>query len=126
MVLVDCVSRLIPGVLGDKNSLNFETFEGNLLEYPQYTRPANFKGLTVPAILLSGDHAKIELWRKKQALKRTKERRPDLLKIEPARAKARGTQGRNTKAALILALKGKVCERRSIKKTHREGEARNG
>ncbi len=124
MVLVDCVSRLIPGVLGDKNSLNFETFEGNLLEYPQYTRPANFKGLTVPAILLSGDHAKIELWRKKQALKRTRERRPDLLKIEPARAISLcGTQGRNTKAA----LKGGDCERRSIEKPqHKEGETRDG
>jgi len=80
MVLLDCVVRLIPGVLGDKNSLNFESFEGNLLEYPQYTRPANFHGMKVPAVLLSGDHAKIEGWKKKQALKRTKESRPDLLK----------------------------------------------
>ncbi len=79
MVLVDCVVRLLPGVLGDKNSLNFETFEDNLLEYPQYTRPANFMGFKVPAILLSGDHRKIEAWRKEQALKRTKQRRPDLL-----------------------------------------------
>jgi tRNA (guanine37-N1)-methyltransferase len=80
MVLVDAIVRLIPGVLGDKNSLNFESFEGNLLEYPHYTRPANFKGLCVPAILLSGDHKKIEIWRKKEALRRTKQRRPDLLK----------------------------------------------
>jgi len=80
MVLVDSIVRLLPGVLGDKNSLNFESFEGNLLEYPQYTRPADFKGLKVPAILLSGDHKKIESWRKKQALKRTKAKRPDLLK----------------------------------------------
>ena len=80
MVLVDSIIRLIPGVLGDKNSLNFESFEGNLLEYPQYTRPANFKGLSVPGVLLSGDHKKIELWRKKEAIKRTKKRRPDLLK----------------------------------------------
>jgi len=79
MVLVDSVVRLLPGVLGDKNSLNFESFKGNLLEYPQYTRPANFRGLAVPKILLSGDHKKIEAWRKKEALKRTKERRPDLL-----------------------------------------------
>jgi tRNA (guanine37-N1)-methyltransferase len=79
MVLVDCLVRLIPGVLGDKNSLNFESFEGNLLEYPQYTRPANFRGFRVPAILLSGDHQKIETWRKGEALKRTKESRPDLL-----------------------------------------------
>jgi tRNA (guanine37-N1)-methyltransferase len=82
MVLVDAVVRLIPGVLGDKNSLNFESFEDNLLEYPQYTRPADFKGMRVPAVLLSGDHKKIENWRKKEAWKRTKERRPDLLKLK--------------------------------------------
>jgi len=80
MVLTDCLVRLIPGVLGDKNSLNFESFESNLLEYPQYTRPANFRGMKVPAILLSGNHKKIEEWRKIRALKRTKEKRPDLLK----------------------------------------------
>jgi len=79
MVLVDCLVRIIPGVLGDKNSLNFESFEGNLLEYPQYTRPAKFRGWCAPKILLSGDHKKIEVWRKKEALKRTKEKRPDLL-----------------------------------------------
>jgi tRNA (guanine37-N1)-methyltransferase len=80
MVLVDSVVRLLPGVLGDKNSLNFESFEGNLLEYPHYTRPALFRGLEVPAILLSGDHQKIALWRKKEAYKRTKKARPDLIK----------------------------------------------
>lgn len=79
MVLIDSVIRLIPGVLGDKNSLNFESFEGNLLEYPHYTRPANFRNMRVPEILLSGDHKKIEAWRKEQALRRTKQRRPDLL-----------------------------------------------
>ena len=80
MVLVDCLTRLVPGVLGDKNSLNFESFEDNLLEYPHYTRPAKFKGMQVPAVLLSGDHRKIESWRKKEAFKRTRQRRPDLLK----------------------------------------------
>jgi len=80
MVLVDALVRLVPGVLGDKNSLNFESFEGNLLEYPHYTRPANFRGMNVPPILLSGDHKKIESWRKKEALERTRQRRPDLLK----------------------------------------------
>jgi tRNA (guanine37-N1)-methyltransferase len=80
MVLTDALVRLIPGVLGDKNSLNFESFEGNLLEYPQYTRPADFRGQEVPAVLLSGDHKKIEEWRSSQALKRTRQRRPDLLK----------------------------------------------
>jgi len=80
MVLVDSVVRLVPGVLGDKNSLNFESFEGNLLEYAQYTRPADYKGLKVPEVLVCGDHAKIEHWRRQQALSRTKARRPDLLK----------------------------------------------
>ena len=80
MVLVDCLVRLLPGVLGDKNSLKFESFEGNLLEYPQYTRPATFKGKTVPAVLLSGNHKKIEEWRKQQAIKITKSKRPDLLR----------------------------------------------
>jgi len=80
MVLVDTVVRLLPGVLGDKNSLNFESFEGNLLEYPHYTRPALFRGMGVPEVLLSGDHTRIEAWRRSEALKRTKQRRPDLLK----------------------------------------------
>jgi tRNA (guanine37-N1)-methyltransferase len=85
MVLVDSLIRLIPGVLGDKNSLNFESFEGNLLEYPQYTRPADFKGMKVPPILLSGDHKKIETWRKSAALKITKKKRPDLILRLPLR-----------------------------------------
>jgi tRNA (guanine37-N1)-methyltransferase len=80
MVLVDSVVRLIPGVLGDKNSLNFESFEGNLLEYPQYSRPAKFRKWQVPEVLVSGAHDKISAWRKSEALKRTKQRRPDLLK----------------------------------------------
>jgi tRNA (guanine37-N1)-methyltransferase len=79
MVLVDSIVRLIPGVLGDKNSLNFESFEGNLLEYPQYSRPAKFGKWLVPDVLVSGAHDKIAAWRKQEALKRTKERRPDLL-----------------------------------------------
>ena len=79
MVLVDALARLLPGVLGDKNSLKFESFEGNLLEYPQYTRPADYRGLIVPAVLLSGNHREIESWRKKESLARTKARRPDLL-----------------------------------------------
>ena len=79
MVLVDCMVRLIPGVLGDKNSLNFESFAGNLLEYPHYTRPANYRRMKAPAILLSGNHKKIAQWRQNQAIKRTKKLRPDLL-----------------------------------------------
>lgn len=78
MILVDAVTRLIPGVLGDKNSLKFESFEGNLLEYPQYTRPADFRGMKVPQVLLSGNHKEIEGWRKCQALKVTRLKRPDL------------------------------------------------
>ena len=80
MVLVDSVVRLVSGVLGDKNSLNFESFEDNLLEYPQYTRPAKFKDMHVPKILLCGDHKKIEMWRRREALKKTAQRRPDLLR----------------------------------------------
>jgi tRNA (guanine37-N1)-methyltransferase len=79
MVVVDTIVRLIPGVLGDRNSLNFESFEGNLLEYPQYTRPQNFRGMKVPEVLLCGDHKRISSWRKTEALNRTKARRPDLL-----------------------------------------------
>ena len=82
MVLVDCMVRLIPGVLGDKNSLNFESFAGNLLEYPHYTRPANYRRMKAPAILLSGNHKKIAQWRQNQAIKRTKKIRPDLLVCE--------------------------------------------
>jgi len=81
MVLCDAVIRLIPGVLGDEESLLDESFENGILEYPQYTRPAVYKQMKVPEILLSGDHDKIEAWRKEEALKRTKERRPDLLSI---------------------------------------------
>jgi len=79
MVLIDTVVRLLPGVLGDKNSLNFESFEDNLLEYPQYTRPARYRDMEVPQTLLCGDHKKIENWRKKESLKKTKQKRPDLL-----------------------------------------------
>ena len=80
MVLVDSLVRLIPGVLGDKNSLNFESFEGNLLEYPQYSRPAKFRKWSVPEVLVSGAHDKIDAWRRMQSLKRTRLKRPDLLK----------------------------------------------
>ncbi len=80
MALIDSVARLIPGVLGSKDSVAQESFENGLLEYPQYTRPAEFEGMRVPVVLLSGDHKKIERWRGKEALKRTGKRRPDLLK----------------------------------------------
>jgi len=80
MVLVDAITRLIPGVLGDRDSLKEESFIAGLLEYPHYTRPANFRGLKVPDVLLSGDHKQIALWRKKQSIKITKIKRPELLK----------------------------------------------
>jgi tRNA (guanine37-N1)-methyltransferase len=80
LVLIDAVSRLIPDFLGNPESKFSESFSGNLLEYPQYTRPAEYKGWGVPDVLISGNHAEIELWRKKESLRRTYERRPDLLK----------------------------------------------
>lgn len=79
MAVLDTVARLVPGVVGKEESLVSESFSENLLEYPQYTRPENFKGKEVPKVLLSGNHAKIAEWRRKEAFKRTKKRRPDLL-----------------------------------------------
>jgi len=79
LVLTDSLARLLPGVLGHKDSNVRESFSDNLLEYPQYTRPADFRGLRVPQVLLSGDHKKIEEWRKHQAVKITKKKRPDIL-----------------------------------------------
>lgn len=79
LIIIDAVSRLIPGVLGGENSTREESFEEGLLEYPHYTRPRVFEGEEVPPVLLSGDHEKIRVWRRTQALKRTLERRPDLL-----------------------------------------------
>lgn len=79
MVMIDAISRLIPGVLKNDVSAEFESFHDNLLEYPQYTRPVEFMGKEVPPILLSGNHAKVDEWRREQSLKRTYERRPDLL-----------------------------------------------
>jgi len=79
MVVIDAVTRLLPGVLGDDESSADESFSQGLLEYPQYTRPAEFRGLKVPDILVSGNHAEIEKWRRAQARTRTTEIRPDLL-----------------------------------------------
>jgi tRNA (guanine37-N1)-methyltransferase len=80
MIIVDAVVRLLAGALGDENSPKDDSFCQGLLEYPQYTRPEVFRGMKVPDILLSGDHAKIAQWRRRQALERTKKWRPDLLK----------------------------------------------
>jgi tRNA (guanine37-N1)-methyltransferase len=79
MVVIDAVVRLLPGVLGDDESSRDESFSQGLLEYPQYTRPVAFRGMKVPAVLISGNHAAIEKWRREQARRRTKERRPDLM-----------------------------------------------
>ena len=79
MVIIDAITRLLPGVLGDDESAHEESFNHGLLEYPQYTRPADFRGMKVPEVLLSGNHAQIARWRAEQAHLRTKERRPDLL-----------------------------------------------
>lgn len=79
LVLVDSVVRLLPGALGDESSSRDESFSHGLLEYPQYTRPRVFRGLEVPEVLLSGNHARIEQWRAEEALRRTRDRRPDLL-----------------------------------------------
>src|SRR3954467_9647083 len=82
MVIIDAVTRLLPGVLGDDQSAHEESFSEGLLEYPHYTRPAEFRGMKVPEVLLSGHHAEIAKWRAEQARLRTKEKRPDLLEGE--------------------------------------------
>lgn len=80
MILIDCVTRLIPGVLGRADSLTDESFEGDQLDYPQFTRPANFHGNKVPDVLISGNHEAVKKWREAKSLERTRKRRPDLLK----------------------------------------------
>ncbi len=80
MVMVDAISRMVPGVLTNETSGQSESFEGNLLEYPQYTRPYQWNGKAVPEVLMSGDHRRIEMWRREQSILRTKKYRPDLLK----------------------------------------------
>jgi tRNA (guanine37-N1)-methyltransferase len=78
MVVIDAVSRMIPGVLGEEESASRDSFTDGFLEYPQYTRPREFRGMSVPEILLSGNHEKIRLWRRQESLKRTLKRRPEL------------------------------------------------
>jgi len=89
LVTIDAVARLQPGVLGDDTSSDDESFSHGLLEYPQYTRPAEFRGMAVPPVLLSGDHARIAAWRRAESLRRTAERRPDLLDRVPLTAEER-------------------------------------
>jgi tRNA (guanine37-N1)-methyltransferase len=83
LVIVDAVARLVPGVVGDGESVSRDTFARGLLDFPQYTRPAEFRGMAVPPVLVSGHHAEIERWRRREALKRTLERRPELLDAAP-------------------------------------------
>ena len=82
MTVIDGVTRLLPGVLGNENSTESESFEEGLLEYPQYTRPAEYRGMKVPDVLLSGNHREIELWRQAESRRRTQQRRADLLDDE--------------------------------------------
>lgn len=104
MVMIDCISRLVPGVLNNEVSAEVESFHDNLLEYPQYTRPEVFCGRTVPEILLSGHHQKIEEWRRQQSICRTLERRPDLL------------EGANLSKKEKKFLEEKLWEKRSFER----------
>lgn len=86
MVMTDAIARMVPGVLSNAQSGSLESLEGNLLEYPQYSRPEEWNGKKVPPVLLSGDHAKVDAWRREQSILRTLERRPDLMEqaeLEP-------------------------------------------
>jgi len=92
MVLVDCLTRLIPGVLGDSASLADESFDAGMLDYPQYTRPADFNGMAVPNVLLSGNHHAVKHWRNEQAMIRTRKKRPDLLKTNRRKEQHHGNE----------------------------------
>jgi tRNA (guanine37-N1)-methyltransferase len=84
MVIIDVVSRLVPGVVGDERSVSEDSFSHGLLDHPHYTRPAEYRGWTVPEVLLSGHHREIERWRRNEAVRRTRERRPEMLSGEGA------------------------------------------
>jgi tRNA (guanine37-N1)-methyltransferase len=101
LVILEAVLRLVPGVLGNVDSPLEESFAGGLLEYPQYTRPAEFRGISVPEVLLSGDHGAVERWRRVQALRRTLAQRPDLIE-------ARGGLSREEVALLAAAGEGRL------------------
>jgi len=91
-VVVDVLCRFIPGVLGTENSLTHESFTRNLLDFPQYTRPAEFRGWKVPEVLISGNHALIDTWRQEQCLQKTRRLRPDLLNPSHESARPRDHQ----------------------------------
>ena len=90
MALIDVVSRLVPGVVGSSESTQGDSFATGLLQHPEYTRPAQFRGWSVPDVLLSGNHAEIARWRRREALRRTLERRPDLLQTARLSGEDRG------------------------------------
>ncbi len=90
LVVIEAAVRLLPGVLGQAESLAEESFEDGLLEHPQYTRPREFEGLAIPEVLLSGDHAKVDAWRRGERLRTTRERRPDLWSAHSANQQAKG------------------------------------
>ncbi len=108
MTVIDAVVRLLPGVLGQEDSHIQDSFSTGLLEHPHYTRPADFRGMKVPDVLMSGNHAKIEKWREEQSLKRTFERRPDLLEaleLTPKQQKIfKSLQSKNSKAKLLARI----------------------
>ena len=104
MVMIDCISRLVPGVLNNDASAEIESFHDNLLEYPQYTRPEEFRGLKVPEVLLSGHHKNIEEWRRQQSIQRTLGRTPDLLENA------------------VLSKKEKAFLEKLVEKSGKEGE----
>lgn len=99
MVMIDAISRMIPGVLTNEASGMAESFEGNLLEYPQYSRPYEWNGKKVPDVLMSGDHRRIEIWRREQSILRTKKYRPDLLQKADLTIKEKAVYGVNEEDA---------------------------
>jgi tRNA (guanine37-N1)-methyltransferase len=103
IVIIDAVTRLMPGVLGNEKSAAEESFSNGLLEYPQYTRPEEFRGMRVPDVLLSGDHERIKRWRRQMSLRLTAERRPDLFTAASLTISERAKAGR-TKAPVYVAL----------------------
>lgn len=116
MVVLDAVARLVPGVLGAKEALAQESHTGGLLEYPQYTRPVEYRGWRVPEVLLSGHHAAIARWRRKEALRRTRARRPDLL------ARARGESELSGDDLELLAEMERESQSASGERQAREDE----
>ena len=110
MVVLEAVGRLVPGVMGNEGSADEESFSAGLLEYPQYTRPADLDGRTVPDVLRSGDHARVARWRHAQALLRTAGRRPDLLAHRPLT----GADGSIIGAVIVLLIYRYAGRRRSV------------